>query len=204
MFGGGASTGGTLCRVDGRRSPHAADEFLHALDIDRRLGEDVELDVAEWVGAGVVQLEGPPIRVGLDAGDVVVKRKSFPGGTPASNATAAVMLAAFGILMVIALATQGTRGVVQGLKGTSRTFLDVWPPLLLAFGIAGFLRVVIPHDLISDALGPASGIQEYLIGWAPGRSCLARRTPCFRQRGPWNDRRWVEVLGLEKLVHHGE
>jgi uncharacterized membrane protein YraQ (UPF0718 family) len=84
------------------------------------------------------------------------------------NVNTCVMLGIFVILVVVAWATQGTQGVVQGFRGTARTFLDVWPLLLLAFGIAGFLRVVIPHDLISGVLGPTSGIKGYLIGWGAG------------------------------------
>jgi uncharacterized membrane protein YraQ (UPF0718 family) len=84
------------------------------------------------------------------------------------NVNTGVMLVVFGILVVVAWATQGTQGVIQGFRGTARTFLDVWPLLLLAFGIAGFLRVVIPHDLISGALGSTSGIKGILIGWGAG------------------------------------
>ena len=84
------------------------------------------------------------------------------------NVNTAVMLGVFAILVAAAWITKGTAGVLDGLRGTANTFVSVWPVLVLAFGIAGFLRVVIPHDLISSALGPSSGIRGILIGWGAG------------------------------------
>ena len=84
------------------------------------------------------------------------------------NINIVVMLFVFVVLVVVAGALHGTAGIVEGLRGTVRTFLGVWPLLLLAFGIAGMLRVVIPQDLISSALGPGSGFRGILVGWGAG------------------------------------
>ncbi|MGB2983746.1 MAG: permease [Candidatus Bipolaricaulia bacterium] len=84
------------------------------------------------------------------------------------NVNTVVMLGVFAILVAVAWITKGAAGLTAGFRGTADTFVSVWPVLLLAFGIAGFLRVVIPHDLISSALGPSSGIRGILIGWGAG------------------------------------
>ena len=84
------------------------------------------------------------------------------------NLNTAVMLGILVVLLIVAWITQGTSGVVQGFRSTADTFLSVWPLLLLAFAIAGFLRVVIPHQAISSALGPSSGARGILIAWGAG------------------------------------
>lgn len=84
------------------------------------------------------------------------------------NVNIIVMLSLVVILAITAWATHGMQGLADGAKGTARTFLDVWPLLLLAFAIAGFMRVVIPGELISSALGPTSGLKGILIGWGAG------------------------------------
>ncbi len=84
------------------------------------------------------------------------------------NVNTAVMLGILITLILVAWATQGTQGIAQGFQGAATSFKGVWPLLLLAFGIAGFIQVIIPHDLISGALGPSSGIKGILVGWGAG------------------------------------
>jgi len=84
------------------------------------------------------------------------------------NVNTAIMLGVFVILGILSLVTHGFQGVLEGLKGGVDTLRNVWPLMLLALGIAGFLQVVIPRDLISGALGPSSGLKGYFIGWGVG------------------------------------
>jgi uncharacterized membrane protein YraQ (UPF0718 family) len=80
----------------------------------------------------------------------------------------AIMLAVFTILGVLSWFVQGVEGVINGLKSSLGTLNNVWALLLLALGVAGFLRVLIPQEVVSNYLGPASGIKGYLIAWGVG------------------------------------
>ncbi len=84
------------------------------------------------------------------------------------NANTVIMLAGFIVLALVTWFTHGYQGLLQGAREGVNTLGSVWPLLLLGLGIAGFLQVIIPHDLISSSLGPASGPKGYLIGWAVG------------------------------------
>ncbi len=78
------------------------------------------------------------------------------------------MLAVF-LLMAggIWLAHSGEK-VLEGIREGFQTFKHVWLLLLLALGIAGFLQVLVPHEIVSDYLGPRSGMKGLLIGWGVG------------------------------------
>ena len=84
------------------------------------------------------------------------------------NINTAIMLGIFVVLGILSWLSHGFQGVLDGLKDGVNTLRNVWPLLLLALGIAGFLQVVIPRDLISGALGPSSGLKGYFIGWGVG------------------------------------
>jgi uncharacterized membrane protein YraQ (UPF0718 family) len=84
------------------------------------------------------------------------------------NLNTAIMLGFFVVLGALSWATHGFQGLLEGFKGGVDTLRNVWPLLLLALGIAGFLQVVIPRELISGALGPSSGFKGYFIGWGVG------------------------------------
>ncbi|MEF8798819.1 MAG: hypothetical protein V5A79_05335 [Candidatus Bipolaricaulota bacterium] len=65
------------------------------------------------------------------------------------NINTAVMLAIFVLLGLLSWFLQGTQGVVNGLRSSADTLGNVWALLLLALGVAGFLRVLIPPDIVS-------------------------------------------------------
>ena len=75
-----------------------------------------------------------------------------------------VLLTLFIILGVIILFTQGPAGVLEGFKGSFNAFKNVWILLLLAFGLTGFLQVVVPHELVSSYLGAESGWKGLFVG----------------------------------------
>ena len=79
-----------------------------------------------------------------------------------------IMLGIFLLLGLLTFFTRGTDGVVDGLKSSLSTLNNVWALLLLALGVAGFIQVLIPHEVIAEYLGPASGAKGYLIAWGFG------------------------------------
>ncbi|MBS3736022.1 MAG: permease [Candidatus Bipolaricaulota bacterium] len=80
----------------------------------------------------------------------------------------AIMLGIFGLLGGVTWFIQGLEGVFNGLKSSLGTLNNVWALLLLALGVAGFLRVLIPREVVSNYLGPASGMKGYMIAWGVG------------------------------------
>jgi len=84
------------------------------------------------------------------------------------NINTAIMLGIFGLLGVATWFIQGLEGVFNGLKSSIGTLSNVWALLLLALGVAGFLRVLIPQEVVSNYLGPASGMKGYMIAWGVG------------------------------------
>ena len=84
------------------------------------------------------------------------------------NINTAIMLGIFGLLGVATWFIQGLEGVFNGLKSSIGTLSNVWALLLLALGVAGFLRVLIPQEVVSSYLGPASGMKGYMIAWGVG------------------------------------
>ncbi len=84
------------------------------------------------------------------------------------NINTAIMLGFFSLLGALSWFFRGTEGVINGLKSSLSTLNNVWPLLLLALGVAGFLRVLIPQEVISTYLGPASGAKGYFIAWGVG------------------------------------
>ena len=84
------------------------------------------------------------------------------------NINTAIMLGIFVILGALSWFYRGMEGVVTGLKSSLGTLGNVWAILLLALGVAGFLRVLIPQEVVSNYLGPASGMKGYMIAWGVG------------------------------------
>lgn len=84
------------------------------------------------------------------------------------NVNTFIMLGVFLLLGAMSWARNGVTGLLEGLKGGYSTLANVWPLLLLALGIAGFINVLIPKSLVSDFLGPSSGPKGYLVAWGIG------------------------------------
>lgn len=84
------------------------------------------------------------------------------------NINVLVMLIFFALTVLLSFITGGFPAILEGFKQSWGTVSNVWLLLLLAFGLSGFLQVLIPKDLISGYLGPGSGFRGYLIAWAVG------------------------------------
>lgn len=79
-----------------------------------------------------------------------------------------IMLVIFTLLGILIFVFQGWDGVWEGLKNGGSTLQNIWILLLAAFGIAGFIQVLIPEQMLSATLGPTSGTRGFLIAWIAG------------------------------------
>lgn len=82
------------------------------------------------------------------------------------NINTVIMISIFLILVTTTFLIQGKEEVFNGFKHGVSTFKNVWVLLIIAFGIAGFLEVLVPPELISQYLGHESGWKGIFIGWA--------------------------------------
>jgi uncharacterized membrane protein YraQ (UPF0718 family) len=57
---------------------------------------------------------------------------------------------------------------VVGLKSAGKLLLEITPLLIFAFIVAGMIRILIPHEIISRWVGEESGFRGLLIGSAIG------------------------------------
>lgn len=57
---------------------------------------------------------------------------------------------------------------VVGLKSAGKLLLEITPLLIFAFIVAGMIRILIPHEIISRWVGVESGFRGLLIGSAIG------------------------------------
>jgi len=84
------------------------------------------------------------------------------------NANTLVLLCAFAVLLVLTFVLRGQETLLGGLRYGGSTLLEVIPLMVLGIGIAGLLRVLVPEQWVSTAVGPGSGIRGYLVGWTLG------------------------------------
>lgn len=84
------------------------------------------------------------------------------------NLNTIIMILVFFLLGGLVFYTRGLDGIYNGLNESLATFKNVWLLLILAFGIAGLLNVLIPHEIISNYLGSESGWTGLFIGWGMG------------------------------------
>ena len=80
------------------------------------------------------------------------------------NLNTIIMILVFFLLGGLVFYTRGLDGIYNGLNESLATFKNVWLLLILAFGIAGLLNVLIPHEIISNYLGSESGWTGLFIG----------------------------------------
>lgn len=74
-----------------------------------------------------------------------------------------ILIASAGAAVVYAY-KKGDGSHIEGFKITWKTFVNIAPLLLIAFIMAGFMRVVIPPELIENWLGEEAGLKGILIG----------------------------------------
>lgn len=84
------------------------------------------------------------------------------------------MIIALIILIMLATTTsvfaykKGDGSHIKGFKMAQKTLLNMWPLLILAFLMAGFIQVAIPAELIKNWLGAQAGLKGVLIGSIAG------------------------------------
>ncbi|MBD3369589.1 permease [Candidatus Fermentibacteria bacterium] len=84
------------------------------------------------------------------------------------NANTWIMLGLFLALAGAIWLIHGGERLLDGLREGFDSLKHVWLLLFLALGIAGFLQVVIPHEVVARHIGPQSGLRGLLIGWGVG------------------------------------
>jgi len=77
--------------------------------------------------------------------------------------TLLILLALISLAAVVAFLRGGPRLLFSSFLRTTRLMQNVWLRLLLGFTLGGLITVVIPGDLVTEWLGPASGIKGILI-----------------------------------------
>lgn len=84
------------------------------------------------------------------------------------------MITALIILIVLATSTsvlayrKGDGTHLKGFKIAQKTLINMWPLLIIAFVMAGFIQVAIPPELIKSWLGAQAGLRGVLIGSVVG------------------------------------
>ncbi len=84
------------------------------------------------------------------------------------KANIVIMSAMAAVLLAAALYFKGASGAGEGLKAGFRTLWRIWPLLLLALAVAGFIQVLVPRDVVADYLGVARPYRGILIAWLIG------------------------------------
>jgi len=79
-----------------------------------------------------------------------------------------VMLAMFSGLFFAFWFLKGIGTSLEGLKQGGLMLKKIWLLLIIAFGIAGLIQVLIPKGTISQSLGTAAGYKGILIAWLIG------------------------------------
>ena len=76
----------------------------------------------------------------------------------------------YGIVLVLAVAAylKGEQRHILGITEASKTLLLVLPTLVGAFLIAGYVRVLMPEDVVRKWLGEESGLKGVVVGYLAG------------------------------------
>jgi uncharacterized membrane protein YraQ (UPF0718 family) len=76
----------------------------------------------------------------------------------------------YAIVFVLAVVAylKGEQRHILGITEASKTLLNVVPTLIGAFLIAGYVRVLLPENVVREWLGDESGIRGIVVGYAAG------------------------------------
>ena len=79
-------------------------------------------------------------------------------------------VAIYAVVLALALIaySKGGNRHIAGVTVATQTFLSVLPTLLGAVLIAGYVRVLIPENVIQEWLGEESGFKGVLVGYLAG------------------------------------
>src|SRR5262249_1980788 len=79
-----------------------------------------------------------------------------------------VVVYAFALVLAVAAYLKGEERHILGVIEAIKTILLVLPTLIGAFLIAGYMRVLMPEDVVGEWLGEGSGVKGVLIGYLAG------------------------------------
>ena len=79
-----------------------------------------------------------------------------------------VVVYAIALFLALVAYLKGGQRHIAGISEAVNTLLLVLPTLIGAFLIAGYVRVLVPEDLVRDWLGEESGLKGILVGYIAG------------------------------------
>ncbi|HSE90791.1 MAG TPA: permease [Candidatus Binatia bacterium] len=79
-----------------------------------------------------------------------------------------IIVYAVALVLAVAAYLKGEQRHILGITEASKTLLLVLPTLLGAFLIAGYVRVLVPEDVVREWLGKESGLKGVLVGYLAG------------------------------------
>jgi uncharacterized membrane protein YraQ (UPF0718 family) len=79
-----------------------------------------------------------------------------------------IMALTFIILFAVVWYSKGLSAVGEGLNQGGIMLKKTWLLLLIAFGVAGFIQILVPKELVSQYLGTSAGYKGILLAWLIG------------------------------------
>src|SRR5262245_65904360 len=79
-----------------------------------------------------------------------------------------VVVYAVALVLAVAAYLKGGERHILGVIEAIKTILLVLPTLIGAFLIAGYIRVLMPEEVVGEWLGKESGLKGVLIGYLAG------------------------------------
>ena len=79
-----------------------------------------------------------------------------------------IVMGVLAIILLILGYYKGQGQHISGLKSTLDMTVEILPLLILALIVAGMIRVLLPHELISKWVGVESGMRGIIIGTVAG------------------------------------
>jgi uncharacterized protein len=90
------------------------------------------------------------------------------GGFHFKMRTLNVIVYAVALVLAVVAYFKGEQRHILGITEASKTLLLVLPTLIGAFLIAGYVRVLVPEDVMGEWLGEKSGLKGILVGYLAG------------------------------------
>ena len=78
------------------------------------------------------------------------------------------MAVTFIVLLGVVWCSKGLGAAGEGLRQGGIMLKKTWLLLLIAFGVAGFIQVLVPKELVSTYLGTSAGYKGILLAWLIG------------------------------------
>ena len=79
-----------------------------------------------------------------------------------------IMAITFVILFGVVWYSKGLGAAGEGLKQGGIMLKKTWLLIIIAFGVAGLIQILVPKELVSQYLGTSAGYKGILIAWLIG------------------------------------